>query len=60
MWGGVAIFFALAPSWCFSREAGYIVANQTMPMKQAKKELVSGLVIQIIPPKVFKNVLLCW
>ena len=37
MLGGVAIFVAFAPSWCFSREAGYIMANQNMPIKQAKK-----------------------
>ena len=24
MWGGVAIFVAFAPSWCFSIEAGYL------------------------------------
>ena len=37
--GGVAIFFAFAPSWCFSREVGYIAANHPMPIKQAKKSL---------------------
>ena len=44
MWEGVAIFVAFAPSWCFSREVGYIVANQTIPIKQAKKKPVLGLV----------------
>ena len=34
---------AFAPNRCFSREAGYITANQTMPMKQAQKKLVLGL-----------------
>ena len=52
MWGGVAIFVALALTWCFSREAEYTASNQTMPIKQVKKKLASGLVIQIIPPKV--------
>ena len=33
----------------FSREAGYIAANQPMPVKQTIKSLT--LVIQIIPPK---------
>ena len=50
MWGGVAIFVAFAPSWCFSsgnclssREAGYIAANQAMPIEQAKKNLYQAL-----------------
>ena len=53
MWGGVAIFVAFSPSWCFSIEAGYVAANQPMPVKQTKEKLVSGLdlVIQIILPK---------
>ena len=37
MWRGVTIFIASAPSWFFSREAGYIAANQAIPIKQAKK-----------------------
>ena len=41
MWGRVA--FALAPSWCFSREAGYIAANHPMPIKQARKSLHQAL-----------------
>ena len=40
MWGGVAIFVAFAPSWCFSRKARYIAANQPMPIKQAKKTYI--------------------
>ena len=44
---GFAIFVAFAPSCRFSREAGFIAANQFMPMKK----LVSGLMIQIIQPK---------
>ena len=43
MWGGLAIFVGFAPSLCFSREVGYIVANQPMPIKQAKKSLYQTL-----------------
>ena len=39
----------------FSVEAGYIAANHLMSIKQAKKKLVSGLLIQIISPKVLQE-----
>ena len=41
MWGGVPIFVAFAPSWCFSIEA----VNHLCPSNKPKK-LVSGLVLQ--------------
>ena len=44
MWGGVVIFVAFAPNWCFSREAVYIVANQPIPIKnKPKKSLYQAL-----------------
>ena len=43
MWVGFAISVAFASSCCFSREAGYIAANQYMPIKQAKKSLHQAL-----------------
>ena len=52
MCGGVA--FAFAPSWPFSRKAGYIVANHPRPIKQARKSLYQAL-IQIILPKVLQQ-----
>ena len=52
---GVAIFFAFAPSWSFSGEVVYIVANHPMPIKQAKKSLHQAL-IQIISPKGLQQV----
>ena len=55
MWRGVAIFVVFAPRGFFSREVSYIAANQPMPIKEAKKKLASGLVIQIIPPKVLQE-----
>ena len=40
MWGGVAIFVAFAPSWCFSIEAGYIAANHLCPSNKPKKACI--------------------
>ena len=50
MWGEVPIFVAFAPSWCFSMEA----VNHLCPSNKPKK-LASGLVIQIISPKVLQE-----
>ena len=49
MWGGVPIFGAFAPS-CFSIET----VNHLCPSNKLKK-LASGLVIQIISPKVLQE-----
>ena len=45
----------LQVSWCFLRETGNIAVNQPMPIKQAKRKLVSDLLIQIIPPEVLQE-----
>ena len=50
MWGLAPIFVAFAPSWCFSIEA----VNHLCPSNKPKM-LASGLVIQIILPKVLQE-----
>ena len=46
---GVSFFVVFALSWYFSIETGYITANHPMSIKQAKKKIVAGLLIQFHP-----------
>ena len=56
MWGGVAIFVVFAPSWCFSKETGYIAANHPTSIKQAKRSLHQDLWCKYFHPKSYKKV----
>ena len=40
MRGGVAVFVALAPSWCFPIEAGYVAANNLCPSNKPKNACI--------------------
>ena len=55
MRGRVTIFVAFAQSGCFLIEAVFIAGNHPMPIKQAKKKLLPGLVIQIVSPKILQE-----